>query len=374
MAAVSFFPRLANLKYRISPSIGANQLRSKGEPMVKETVLQPTSGGDDEHNVSLRPKTLAEVIGQQDVVDRLRIAIAAAQKRGEPLGHILLDGPPGLGKTTLATCIPAEMRSDLQLTSGPLLKKPSDLVPYLTNAGENSTLFIDEIHRLAKPAEEYLYSAMEDFRLDILIGEGIGARTVNMPLKPFTLIGATTRAGLLSGPLRDRFQIREHVDFYELSEMTRIVHRSAQKLSVEIDDPAAELIASRSRGTPRVANNRLRWVRDFASSKADGRISVEVAEAALEMYGIDQAGLGPMDRKYLTTLVNVFNGGPAGIEAIGHTMNISSDTLEDDVEPFLLRSGWVVRSPRGRVLTDRAYQHLGIPHDQFDGFGQPRLF
>ncbi|HIF33792.1 MAG: Holliday junction branch migration DNA helicase RuvB [Pirellulaceae bacterium] len=342
--------------------------------MVKETVLQPTSGGDDEHNVSLRPKTLAEVIGQQDVVDRLRIAIAAAQKRGEPLGHILLDGPPGLGKTTLATCIPAEMRSDLQLTSGPLLKKPSDLVPYLTNAGENSTLFIDEIHRLAKPAEEYLYSAMEDFRLDILIGEGIGARTVNMPLKPFTLIGATTRAGLLSGPLRDRFQIREHVDFYELSEMTRIVHRSAQKLSVEIDDPAAELIASRSRGTPRVANNRLRWVRDFASSKADGRISVEVAEAALKMYGIDQAGLGPMDRKYLTTLVNVFNGGPAGIEAIGHTMNISSDTLEDDVEPFLLRSGWVVRSPRGRVLTDRAYQHLGIPHDQFDGFGQPRLF
>jgi Holliday junction DNA helicase RuvB len=184
-----------------------------------------------------------------------------------------------------------------------------------------------------------------------------------MPLKRFTLIGATTRAGLLSGPLRDRFQIREHVDFYELNELTHIVRRSAGKLSVEIDEVAAELIASRSRGTPRVANNRLRWVRDYASTKADGRISVEVAKAALKMYGIDRAGLGPMDRKYLKTLLDVFDGGPAGIEAIGHTMNISCDTLEDDVEPFLLRVGWVVRSPRGRVLTDRAYQHLGVAHE-----------
>jgi Holliday junction DNA helicase RuvB len=326
--------------------------------MVKETVLQPESEEPDEPDTNLRPKSLDEVIGQKEVVERLRIAIAAAKNRGDALGHVLFDGPPGLGKTTLATCIPAEMGSDVQTTTGPLLKKPSDLVPYLTNAMDYSTIFIDEIHRLAKPVEEYLYTAMEDFRLDILLGEGVGARTVNIQLKQFTLIGATTRAGLLSGPLRDRFQLRESVEFYNAAELTKIVHRSAKKLSVEIDDAAAELIATRSRGTPRVANNRLRWVRDYAESKADGRISLAVAQAALEMIGINDSGLSPMDRRYLETLVRVFNGGPAGIEAIAHTMNVSSDTLEDEVEPFLLREGWVIRSPRGRMVTERTYQQF----------------
>ena len=323
--------------------------------MVKETVIQPPPDDENEHDANLRPKSLDEVIGQQEVVERLRIAIVAARRRGEALGHLLLDGPPGLGKTTLATCVPAEMDSELQLTSGPLLKKPSDLVPYLTNAVENSTLFIDEIHRLAKPVEEYLYTAMEDFRLDILLGDGVGARTVNVQLNQFTLIGATTRAGMLSGPLRDRFQLREHVEFYDDTQLKRIVHRSAKKLSVEIEDDAAQLIASRSRGTPRVANNRLRWVRDFADSKANGDISTEIAEAALQMIGIDDSGLAPMDRKYLETLLRVFSGGPAGIEAIAHTMNVSSDTLEDEVEPFLLREGWVIRSPRGRMVTEKTY-------------------
>jgi Holliday junction DNA helicase RuvB len=260
------------------------------------------------------------------------------------------------------------MGSEISLTSGPLLKKPSDLVPYLTNAVEHSTLFIDEIHRLATPVEEYLYTAMEDFRLDIILGEGVGARTVNLQLKQFTLIGATTRAGLLSGPLRDRFQLREHVEFYSVSELTQIVKRSARKLSVQIDDDAAEMLASRCRGTPRVANNRLRWVRDYAESKADGHITQDVAEAALKMVGIDGWGLAPMDRRYLQTLLKVFNGGPAGIEAIGYTMNVSSDTLEDEVEPYLLREGWVTRSPRGRMVTEKTYQLF--PDESADG----RLF
>jgi len=276
-----------------------------------------------------------------------------------------------LGKTTFALCIPRELGVTIQLASGPGLKAPKDIVPYLTNAEERSVLFIDEIHRLPTAVEEYLYTAMEDFRIDLVLGEGINARTHNLWLKPFTLIGATTRAGLLSGPLRDRFLVREHLGFYTVDELTEIIRRNARKLSVETDEDAAGEIATRSRSTPRVANNRLRWVRDYADSKADGRITLKVACAALKMAGIDELGLNKLDRDYLRTIIRVFEGGPAGIEAIAHTMNASPDTLEDEVEPFLLRSELVVRTPRGRVVTARAYEHLKMLPGQD---GQQRLF
>jgi len=300
------------------------------------------------------------MVGQRDVYERLLIVVDAARKRDESLGHILFDGPPGLGKTTFALCIPRELDVTIQLASGPGLKAPKDIVPYLTNAEERSVLFIDEIHRLPTAVEEYLYTAMEDFRIDIVLGDGINARTHNLWLKPFTLIGATTRAGMLSGPLRDRFQTREHLGFYTVEELTEIVRRNARKLNVETDEDAASEIATRSRSTPRVANNRLRWVRDYADSKADGRITLAVACAALKMAGIDKLGLNKLDRNYLKTIIRVFEGGPAGIEAIAHTMNASPDTLEDEVEPFLLRSELVIRTPRGRVVTAKAYEHLNM--------------
>ncbi len=292
--------------------------------------------------------------------ERLQIAVDAAIKRQDTLGHILFDGPPGLGKTTFALCLPREMDVNVQLTSGAAVQAPKDLVPYLTNADERSVLFIDEIHRLPKAVEEYLYTAMEDFRVDIVHGEGTHARTLNLWIKPFTLIWATTRAGLLSAPLRDRFQIREHLDFYDVAELSEIVRRSALKLRAKIDDESAGEIARRSRGTPRVANNLLRWVRDYATSKSDGTINPQLTRDALEMAGIDLLGLDRQDRKYLETLIRVFSGGPAGVEAIAHTMNVATDTLADEVEPFLLRSELVVRTPRGRQVTARTYEHLNI--------------
>ena len=312
---------------------------------------------DDE--IALRPRHMSEMVGQHKVAERLGIAVDAARKRKEPLGHILLDGPPGLGKTTFATCIPRDLGVALQIASGAALAAPKDLLPYLTNAEEGSVLFIDEIHRLPKAVEEFMYPAMEDFRVDITLGEGAGARTVNMKLRPFTLIGATTRSGLLSAPLRDRFQIREHLEFYSIEELTEIVRRNAAKLRVEIDDAAAGKIAHCSRGTPRIANNRLRWVRDYSTSRATGHITLAIAEAALNMLGIDILGLDAQDRKYMETIARVFHGGPAGVEAIAHTMNAALDTLVDEVEPFLLRSELVVRTPRGRKLTAQAYEHLG---------------
>lgn len=315
---------------------------------------------DDEKDYALRPKRIADMVGQREVIAVLRIAIDAATKRDEPLGHILFDGPPGLGKTTFATCIPREMGVPVQMASGPALKAPKDIIPYLTNIEDRSVLFVDEIHRLPKAVEEYLYTAMEDFRIDIVLGEGVGARTLNLQLKPFTLIGATTRAGMLSGPLRDRFQIREHLGFYSLPELTEIIHRNARKLSVEITDEAATEIAGRSRGTPRVANNRLLWVRDYAMSKADGAVTLPIVHRAMQMTGIDPLGLDRQDRRYLDTLIRVFTGGPAGIEALAHTMNVSADTLVDEVEPFLLRSELMVRTSRGRCVTPKAYQHLQL--------------
>jgi Holliday junction DNA helicase RuvB len=245
----------------------------------------------------------------------------------------------------------------VQMASGPSLKAPKELLPYLTNLTHGSVLFIDEIHRLPKAVEEYLYTAMEDFRIDIVLGEGVNARTLNLQLKPFTLIGATTRAGMLSGPLRDRFQLRQHLGYYSQEDLVEILRRNAVKLSADLDNQAAQEIAGRSRGTPRVANNRLLWVRDYATSRADGRITLDVTRRALQMTGIDALGLDRQDRRYLTTLLRVFQGGPAGLEAIAHTMSVSSDTLEDEVEPYLLRSELIVRTARGRCLTARGMEH-----------------
>ena len=273
----------------------------------------------------------------------------------------------------MAMCIPREMDVNLLTTTAAALKKPGDLVPYLSNLDEGSVLFIDEIHRLPHAVEEYLYPAMEDFRIDIVLGEGVNARTISMQLKPFTLVGATTRAGMLTAPLRDRFHIREHMDFYTLAELARIVIRSGEKLGMRGTEAIADQVARRSRSTPRIANNRLRWIRDFADSRHDGEVTEAIAAAAMEMAGVDQLGLDKLDRHYLETLIRVFNGGPAGLEAIGHTMNVSSDTLEDEIEPFLLRSELIVRTPRGRMARPEAFEHLQLPPPE-EGGPQGRLF
>ena len=327
---------------------------------------------DDE----LRPSRLEDVIGQAAVVERVRILLQAAKKRGDPLGHLLMDGPPGLGKTTLAMVIPRELGTDFQITSGPSLSAPKDLLPYLTNASEGSVLFIDEIHRMPPAVEEFIYPAMEDFRVDITLGDGLNARTINMQLKPFTVVGATTRSGMLTAPLRDRFVSREHLSFYSLDELATIVRRSAARLHTVIADDAAIEIALRARGTPRKANNWLRWSRDYADARADGTITLKVAQAALKMKGVDSIGLEELDHRYLETLMTVFSGGPAGVQAVAHTMNLPADTLEDEIEPYLLRVGLLQRTPRGRMLTPKSYEHLGrTPEDDRTDHGeQPRLF
>jgi len=338
---------------------------------------EPTIRGDGDEEPApaedraLRPTRMADMVGQREVYERLMIAVDAARKRGDVLGHILLDGPPGLGKTTFATCIPRELGTTLQIASGAALAAPKDLLPYLSNAAEGSVLFIDEIHRLPIAVEEFLYPAMEDFRIDITLGEGVAARTINMPLRPFTLIGATTRPGLISKPMRDRFQVREHLDYYSPDELAEIIRRSALKLDMPMDDATADEIAKRSRGTPRLANNRLRWVRDYSTSRAAGCLDLTIARTALEMQGIDILGLDGFDRRYLETIHRVFGGGPVGIEAIAHTMSSAPDTLEDDVEPFLLRCELVIRTPRGRRLTARGEEHLGGAPG---GVGPGRLF
>jgi Holliday junction DNA helicase RuvB len=319
---------------------------------------------DDE----LRPQRLEDVVGQEKVITRLKITLDAAKKRKEPLGHLLLDGPPGLGKTTLATVIPKELGTELQITSGPSLNAPKDLVSLLTRASYGSVLFIDEIHRLPAVVEEFIYSAMEDFRVDVTLGEGLSARPLNIKLQHFTVIGATTRSGLLTAPLRDRFVNREHLDFYSVDEIAEIVRRSARKLRTEISDDAVGEIAKRSRGTPRKANNLLRWARDYAQSKSDGRITPEAARDAFHLQEIDELGLDAQDRRYLATLVRSFSGGPAGVSALGHSLNIPTDTLEDEIEPFLLRIGFLLRTPRGRMITGNALSHLQLslakPHQE----------
>ncbi|MEO1527566.1 MAG: Holliday junction branch migration DNA helicase RuvB [Planctomycetota bacterium] len=329
-----------------------------GDPPQDDAGSESRSERPNDRDKHLRPKRLDEMVGQRDVIERLKIAIGAAKKRGEPLGHILFDGPPGLGKTTFATVIPAEMNADVLMANGAVLGAPKDLLPFLTKLSENSVLFIDEIHRIPKSVEEYLYTAMEDFRIDIVLGEGVNARTLNMDLRPFTLIGATTRAGMLTAPLRDRFQIREHVGWYTQDQLSQLVLLNAQKLSVNVEEGAAAEIARRSRSTPRIANNRLLWVRDYAEMRAHGKVTLGVARDALDMIGIDALGLDKQDRGYLDTLIRVFIGGPSGLDAIANTMNISSDTLEDEVEPFLLRSELIVRTRRGRLATTKAIEHM----------------
>ncbi len=324
------------------------------EPLDESTrLLDPEGALEDEVlGAGLRPRRFDEYVGQEQVVENLRIAIDAAQRRDEPLEHVLFYGPPGLGKTTLAALIAREMGASIRPTSGPTLDKPKDLVGVLTSLEHGDVLFIDEMHRLGRVVEEFLYPAMEDFQIDFIVDRGAYARTLKLPLKRFTLVGATTRAGMLSAPLRDRFGIVHHLDYYAVSDLERIVARSAAILEVPIEPEGCLAIAERSRGTPRIANRLLRRVRDYAQVRGDGRISAQVALDALAREGVDGRGLDRLDRAFLRTLVEQYHGGPAGIAAIAASLSEDAETLEDVVEPFLLKSGYIVRTAAGRRVTE----------------------
>jgi len=336
----------------------ARQRKVSGGP---RGAAEPTALPEEESLFqSLRPETLAEYVGQGQVVEPLKIAIQAAKMRQDPLDHVLLFGPPGLGKTTLAHIIQKEMGTDLLLTSGPALKRPGDLIGYVSGLKRGDVFFIDEIHRLDPAVEERLYPAMEDFKVDFAVERGLNARTVQFPLKQFTLIGATTMSGMLTAPLRDRFGLVYHMQYYSPEELRRIVVRSAALLEIPIVPEGADEISRRSRGTPRIANRLLKRVRDFAQVKGDGVITREMADGALDLEGIDRAGLDKLDRRLMTVIATTYKGGPVGIEALAATLNEQVSTLVETVEPYLLQIGFLARTPTGRKVTDLALQHLGF--------------
>ncbi len=332
--------------------------------MTADRIIAGAPSNEDEpFETSLRPRHLDEYIGQDKVKDNLRIGIEAAKQRGDPLDHVLLYGPPGLGKTTLANIIASEMGVSVRTTSGPAIERPGDLAAILTNLQQDDVLFIDEVHRLARAVEEILYPAMEDWALDLVLGKGPGARSMRLALPRFTLIGATTRYAMMSPPLRDRFGSVFRLDFYNVEAVAKIVARSARILEVELDEEGTQEIAQRSRGTPRVANRLLKRVRDYAQVMADGRITVEVAHEALSRLEIDELGLDDVDHRVLTTIIDKFNGGPVGLDTIAAAISEEADTIMDVYEPYLLQLGFLQRTPRGRVVTKAAYEHLGVkPH------------
>lgn len=330
------------------------------EPARRVVSAAPTSPQEEAIERALRPKGLAEYVGQVKAREQLGIFIGAAKQRGEALDHVLLFGPPGLGKTTLSHIIAFELGVNLRQTSGPVLEKPKDLAAILTNLEKNDVLFIDEIHRLSPVVEEILYPALEDYQIDIMIGEGPAARSIKLDLQPFTLVGATTRAGMLTNPLRDRFGIVARLEFYTPQELERIVRRSAGLLNVPIDTEGAIEIARRSRGTPRIANRLLRRVRDYAEVKGDGRIERRVADLALAMLDVDPLGFDVMDRKLLEAVIHRFGGGPVGLDNVAAAIGEERETIEDVIEPFLIQQGYLQRTPRGRIATPAAFRHLGV--------------